>query len=386
MLQHKTFRKKNTKILLFFMLFIFVGSLPFIAWSFQRTTYLNAAILDKTVPEASYREHKGLAWTLNNMKYFNKMDKHEFSYDKDYYGFSPLSYEQYDVRDLPKDLGDTDLIYIADTYGVYNGDFYKNNLNEDPAGLIYGGTTLEEIKTIENSKNDNTIICEFNSLASPTSDEVRDRMQSFFGIKWGGWIGRYFIDLSREGKEIPSWVINNYEMKNNKRWDYSGAGFILINIDSTVIILKEGTESGGNINKVDFDDDYLAGSQIKDNVNYYYWFEILDTDSDVEVIARYNLDLTDSGKKLLDKYGLKGSFPAVVKKMSKTGELNHTLYYFAGDYVDISKIPEFSRVWGMDKLCKVITPDVAGVQDHFFWNVYYPMMTKILNDIKTIQR
>lgn len=43
-------------------------------------------------------------------------------------------------------------------------------------------------------------------------------MEDIFGLKWNGWIGRYFSDLSYNNEEIPSWmrkIITNFSMGKN---------------------------------------------------------------------------------------------------------------------------------------------------------------------------
>lgn len=96
--------------------------LPIIIWFFKEEKIINVAILDKTVPTESYREHKGLTWLLNHHRYVTE-DGKMYQEESDYYGFVPDEKEKsYTTRDLPENLSGTDLIYLADSYGVYEED------------------------------------------------------------------------------------------------------------------------------------------------------------------------------------------------------------------------------------------------------------------------
>ena len=66
---------------------------------------------------------------------------------------------------------ESDIIYIADTYGVYKEDFpwIKKDREGYRSSLIYGGLQMEEWEAITDrlqQKKRSTLIAEFNSLAS----------------------------------------------------------------------------------------------------------------------------------------------------------------------------------------------------------------------------
>ncbi|WP_236610108.1 hypothetical protein [Planococcus halocryophilus] len=89
---------------------------------FKEEKIVNIAIIDKTVPTESYREHKGLTWLLNHQRYVPESEE-AYNATTDYYGFVPDEKdESYTIRDLPTDYSGTDLIYLADSYGVYEED------------------------------------------------------------------------------------------------------------------------------------------------------------------------------------------------------------------------------------------------------------------------
>lgn len=377
-MKHNNIKWKNR-----YLKFIFIGLLvillasPLIIWQLKTTTFINSLIIDKTVSNTSYREHKGLVWIMNNLKYFNKATNKPFDYEKDYYGFYPQDGKNYEIKEFPKAIEKPDLIYLTDTYGVYSEDLNKENLRGNRSNAIYGGLTTDEIKDIRTLLNNNTIISEFNTLASPTNYEARKEMEDIFGMEWTGWIGRYFTDLSSENTEVPTWLIKNYEMQYLKFWDFKGPGFAFVKEDDTVVILCEGKDVTNKLNKIVFTEEALKEFKVKNFVDYYYWFDVIKPKNNGEVLATYNLSLTDSGKSMLSKYGIEGEFPAIIRTKG-----NYTSYYFAGDFADKDQIPSKYQISGLYLLNKLTTIKVQGEQEHFYWNVYYPLMERVLKDIK----
>lgn len=265
---------------------------------------------------------------------------------------------------------------MTDTYGVYTEDFYKNSVQGNRSGMIYGGTQDKEVTIIQSALNNNVIIGEFNTIASPTDKTAKEGLENIFGIKWNGWIGRYFSDLSNENIEIPNWMKENYAMQYGDKWNFNGAGIVLVNTDDTIIVLRKDVELGSGLNQINFSENGKNEFQIKNNLHYYYWFEITEADKDTEILANYKLDVSIEGKKILDEYNLPTEFPAVVRKTGK-----YTSYYFAGDFADSKSTPIIFDMAGIPFLNKITTFDEDTNQNYFYWNVYYPLIDKILNNI-----
>lgn len=362
-------RRKLMKNILAVILVILL-SLPFaVWWFFGKETPINVVILDKTVPVDNYREHKSFMWLLNNLKYVNSKTGKPFVYHEDYYGFFPLPDKKYAIKELPDVVKDVDLIYIADTYGVYTEDFYGENLRGERSKLIYGGLTAKEITSIEKGlNNSNILVAEYNAFATPTTAEARYLIENLLGVKWTGWIGRYFDDLSSTNTEVPLWLVRNYEKQYGKKWEFTGPGVAYDNIDDTVVVLQAGTDFGSKHVRVVFSPAAVSEYNVRNNIEYEYWFDIIEPAQDSQVLAEYHLDVTEEGAKKLNEYGLPSSSPAIVKRFAK-----YRTYYFAGDYADKRNIPQF---WNYKDFRQV-----AGIGD-FYWQVYYPLMQKVLTEIK----
>ncbi|WP_231687059.1 hypothetical protein [Bacillus sp. JCM 19034] len=221
--------------------------IPFVLWNFEDSHDLNIAIIDKTVPDESYREHHGLTWLLNHWR----VTSERLSPSEDYQGFQTNEKdESYDIKPLLSDYEGIDLIYLADTYGVYEEDLPWVNENEregSRSAHIYGGLEVGEWYDIYTRLTDgtrSTLVAEFNTFASPTNIEVRSNVSNFLELDWSGWIGRYFDELDPDlNEEIPQWILDEYP-----DWSYEGAGFVIVNdwnYDLVVLLEEEHVEKGG---------------------------------------------------------------------------------------------------------------------------------------------
>ncbi|SHH14322.1 hypothetical protein SAMN02745221_01784 [Thermosyntropha lipolytica DSM 11003] len=365
---------KKTVFIVMIIIFLFIST-PFIIFAAQKPSSLNVWIIDKTVPTKDFREHKGLVWILNNMKIKNALTQEYFDYTRDYFGFYPQD-DAYDI--FPIEPNNPDLIYIADTYGVYTDDFNKLNAEGTKSNLIYGGLSEAEWFQIKSYLNNGrTVVAEFNTIEYPTGEKVRKEMEDVFGFEWSGWIGRYFARLEKE-MEVPLWVIKAYEEQYQRKWDFKGNGFVFISQNNEIIVLDQNDFKNKKM-YVDFKDEYINQFKARDKVNYYYWFEITE-DKGAEVLANFVLDLNESGREKLNKHNIKASFPAIYKNKND----DYTAYYFAGDFVDINDIPRFYNMAGYDKFKKLITMNIDASQEAFFWKVYVPVMKKIIRDVEKI--
>lgn len=350
---------------------------PIVYWNSKASIPLNVWIIDKTVPKENYREHKGLMWILNHARVVDDKTGDALKYDRDYFGFFPKNKKSFDIRDIPEEKENPDLIYLTDTYGVYKDDF--STLDEDERGtnLLYGGLEKQELSKIVNNIGDGrTLIGEFNIASSPTDLERRRELEVLFGVKWSGWKGRYFKNLERDF-EIPTWIAENYEKQEKKDWNFKGSGYILISEDDKIVVLRDGEDVGARGLNIKFEDNYKSEFDIDKEIPYKYWFEFIELDKDTEKIASYHLDVTDKGEKTLQKLGLSSVFPAVMR----TTHQAYTSYYFSGDYADVEKVSKIWSYYGMEKIKRITSFTDKESSDYFYWNAYVPMMKKIVSDL-----
>lgn len=351
---------KNLLILLMIVL-LFLS--PTIVWYVKDSTEMDVLVIDKTVPNTTYREHNGLFWFLTNEKIV-KPTGELYELDVDYYGYDP--YEQQPMTSYQAD-GEKDFIYIADTYGVYSDDLEGFSEGER-SEKIYGGMELFEWNEIMRAKGPNTtLVAEYNSFATPTDEATRKMMEEDLSITWTGWIGRYFDDFT--STEVPPWLIRNYEAQYNREWPFKNGGLAFVHTSDKVVVLDE-KDVPNNV-KFNMTNDGKQHLPDVNNTDYYYWFDIVEPTSTSTVLAQYHLSLSENGEQQLEEHGIPTIFPAV------TYSHDNKTYYFSGDFADYTK-DNLQRWQYGDVLMRMFSNDEAI----FFWTAYIPLMRGIVDHME----
>ncbi len=368
------------KMIVFLLLLGLLLALPAIVWFAKSNENLQVAIINKTAPSEEYREHHGLIWLLNHYQY-EQSSGEKYNANNDYYGFSPdETTKTYDIKSIPDSLDGVDLIYVADTYGVYEEDLpwtvEDNGEDEEAPSLIDGGLEMEEWQTVKEQviNGGSDLVVEFNSFASPTTERVQEDVTDFLGLNWSGWTGRHFLELSKSGDEIPSWITSRYE-DSSRIWDYEGGGFVLVNdVTGEIVVLSEelGEVETDGIS-VEFTEQGSEMFSLKDSPSYNYWFDISEAKSDDTILANYRWDLGEIGSEKLREHGIPEEFPAVFHNKTKASNV----FYFAGDFVDIAEVPRFHQYEGYAAFRSLLSFESFSPETSFFWKTYRPMMTRI---------
>ncbi|MBO0961579.1 hypothetical protein J1P26_17885 [Neobacillus sp. MM2021_6] len=360
--------KRQTNLWIYSVFLILFLTSPFWLWKIQPSKKLNVLIVDKTVPTQSFREHKGLVWILNNAKYY-KNGTTPYSVKNDYKGFKPQNGQEYTITPLPRDLKPFDVIYLTDQYGVYKEDINRRNTEGKHSKKVYGGLTSSEVNKIERAlieSKGKTLIAEFNTFASPTSEKAKEEISNLLNVEWSGWIGRYFSDLSNS--EVPEWIKANYR-KQNMKWGFDGEGFVFIGRNNYVVVIgKEEVKDTGLLFEVSKKGKKYFTDEIKGK--YPYWFDIIEARDKNEILAAYRLPISHAAVKRLEGYGIPASFPAVIYHQNT----KFSSYYFSGDYADEAEVPRMYQTKGFDTWKRKL-----GAKDSFYWQTYVPMMKDILH-------
>ena len=355
------------------LLFVLIIS-PVIIWQFIPSKELDIAIINKTVSDNDMREHLGITWFFNHYKYGKQLDEHT-----DYFG-THYKDGQLIETGLPDSLSKYDFIYLADSYGVYADDLDKTKRRLGArTEKIYGGLEDDEWDKIVarlSQENKSLFVSEFNSYASPTSQEVKQKAFDFLHVDWDGWVGRYFDELDyRENIEIPQWVVDEF----GEDWPYKGEGFLFAN-DYTyeVVVLELDKHINSNGIKLKYTDEGKDLFNLKDSPNYRYWFDVITPKSGTDVLAYYDWDLTKEGKELLAEHGIPEQFAGVVRNEKRTS----ISYYFAGDFNDVASAPYFHEIFGLASINRLA---YSFGDSAFFWNSYMPMMKKIMKHFEQFE-
>ncbi|BFG71156.1 hypothetical protein KACHI17_20370 [Sediminibacterium sp. KACHI17] len=359
-----------------------------VVWFFLPGRKLLIAIVDKTVVEYPGQEHLSLHWVLNQEK-FLKNNTERYEPDKDYFGFFPLEDEKYklkglerfDSTQLQKLSVDADAAYITDAYGVFRNEWFKQGNIQDRSGIVYGGMSKQDIYFLELMKQKNKlIITEFNSIGSPTDPVIRNKFEQTFGIKWSGWIGRYFESFDTTiNKELPTWLINNYKRSHNDQWPFKKGGVAFINAENDLVVILE---SGKHL-KTDLP--YIYASQegiehygMPEKIKYSFWFDIVNIDPKVNhVVSDFRIDVNEAGQTELNQYKIPATFPAITTHINK----DYRFFYFSADFCDnpISLSSSYFKGVSLFKWM-MYTEREPLERKSFFWRLYRPLVTTILND------
>ena len=357
-----------------------------VRWFLKDVSPWRVLVVDKTVPHPDYREHAALFWVLRHDKVTHPGGTRGWRLDRDYIGFNPDPDDTVSHgtgRDLvPHDLDGANLLYLADSYGVYHGDYESERPSMaglDYSALIYGGLKDAEVDAIESfGAAGGHFVAEFNTFASPTSGKSRGRLEDLLGLDWTGWTGRYFRDLSEE-TEVPVWAYRNWREHYEVDWDFEGPGYLLVHEDTRLFVLRLGLE----INAPGLTIEQREGGQITRDVNYgmrfNYWFDIVSARPGTSVPAVFSLAVNDPGRRTLERFGVPATFPAVA-----VASQDPLRVYFAGDFSD--SVGTLGPYWAEG--LPWLNQRIVGVwfyrgadQEPFYWGFYIPMLRGMLSSI-----
>lgn len=363
-------------------------------WFFTPDRKLLIAIVDKTVIEYPGQEHLSLHWVLNQEK-FTKNKSERYEPDKDYFGFFPLEDEKYKLKGLERfdssqlnKLSDNaDAAYITDAYGVFRNEWFKQGNPQDRSGIVYGGMSKQDLYFLEKMKEkQKLIITEFNSIGSPTDLAIRNKFQDMFGITWSGWIGRYFESFDTTvNKELPPWLIKNYKRTHNNSWPFTKSGIAFINAEfDNVVILENGTHLNNELPFIHSTEEGVKHYGMPDKIKYSFWFDIIKVNKNYNhIVSQFKIDINQEGRKELNKYNIPSEFPAITAHVNN----DYRFFYFSADFCDnpITLTSSYFKGIGFFKWMMYTSRDPLE-RKSFFWNLYRPLVTTILNDYHSSQK
>jgi hypothetical protein len=445
-------------------------AIPWYYWRSAPEINLNIAILDKTVPFTDHREHRGLFWLLGQNKFTDDTIRSEgrwYDLEQDYIGFYPPDPETIEIEEQEsepemtmgavafaaeaeesgraqdngyvfpeddeelvvrgdwraelltvEDLLDRDVLYIADTYGVYTADYLERAGHDvDQNDMIFGGLDESEVEAAEwFAEQGRLIMGEFNSFASPTPEDLRLRLEHVFGVRWLGWSGRFFVNFA-DKTDVPYWLLDEWETANNREWDLEGPGYVLVEDATGEYIILEGEKHIGPRGVEMVPREQFVSLDVMQGVKpctFCYWFDIVEAEEGVETLADFDMHLTLAGTNLLRAHDLPSAFPAVTRKRAvyrsleqeangsteqiaeelgidmanrrdqrraviRSGDWEYLAYYMAGNMMDFKMDmgPHNTRLTMYINRSFYGQP-VVGSQGYFFWHTYYPMVSNIL--------
>lgn len=355
---------------------LLVGA-PFLAWRFMPSRPLDVWILDKTVPYADdFREHSGISWALQYGKTVNPGTGKGYGEADGYYGFRPLAGGGWEELPLPESGPAPDLIYIADTYGVYRDDYSPGGPGPPLPQGVHGSLSAYEKALIRKSLGEgNILVAEYDTAATPGNKYDRPFLQNLLGTIWKGWSGKYFIDLAK-GVEVSARTIATYEEQHGGEWRFFGPGFVLVSDAERVEVLVSGEDVGRKGLKFQYAKEWAGALGPSRQISFKNWFEWVEADDGIRTVADFTLDVTEKGRAKLEGLGLPPTFPAILLDRNS----QYTGWYFAGDFAEAKNARTTWKFWGIADLKRLLADDAADNNFFFHWKVYIPLMRRILAD------
>ena len=136
---------------------------PWLIWLAQPETPVQVLVYDKTVPSIPPRQHATLGWALHHLKFLD-MDGDRHQIDLSYRGYHPREPEGQRIIPLDPIPHDTDIVYIADAYGIYKREQdIATFLADGERNLIYGGMDQSDVDALRSFLNrdvTNTVVAE----------------------------------------------------------------------------------------------------------------------------------------------------------------------------------------------------------------------------------
>lgn len=380
---YEGFKFLHLNIVIFYIIML----LPFwmwLAWYLWPTSMLNIIIVDKTVLTAQAEQHASLNWILRNQKY-SKANGNLYIVNNDYYGFFPKESPNYNIKGLERfsysqlDLlsKKSDMIYITDTYGIYENDLSPGQKNTERPKIIYGGLSSQDMHVLKQfKKQKKLILTEFNTFATPTPANIAKDFEDTFKIRWTGWVGRYFDSLDTlQNKDLPRWLLNNYKAQNNNKWPFHKPGIVFINKNEKLVILEYVTHLNAEVPMIITQKYQREKYNIPKSIKYSFWFDVIQTSTRNQIVSYYDINVNKRGENILEQNGIPPQFPAVIEHNRK----DYKFYYFCGDFADnpISQTGAYFK--GIHYFRKMFyNDDVASERASFFWEFYSPLVSSIL--------
>jgi hypothetical protein len=367
-----------------FLFLILLGILtfaPHIIWRMEAPRPLEVVVLDKAASDSTFREHQGLFWTLNHLKWVRAADGKPFDVQRDYWGLDEGVDEARDISTPGDSSTRADLIYIADTGGLDEVEPGEHGEGSRKGASVHGGLSRDELRFIRGAHDRGaTLVAELNSFGGLTDARTRRSLTDLLGVEWSGWVGRYVRDLSQPD-EVPVWFVEERERRMEEPWSHRGPGFILAHLDGRRLVLEVGTHAVGPGLALSVASARAARYGLRSDARYLNWFDISWPSEATEVVAEFRFDLTPEGSRLFEEFEIPLCFPAVLRRDGPPA----SAYYFAGDFADLASVPPWHQFWGAHHVLGVL-PLLDGDPMAFLWKAYVPLMRAILEEIREAEQ
>lgn len=342
-------------------------------------------IMDKTVLTKKCNEHRAFNWILTHKKFITP-ENELYSIPNDYFGFSPLENKKFSIHDLnyyrEKQIDSLsayyDMAYFTDTYGIYYNDWYRDKNQTEHSEKVYGGLDYNDFLFLKNMRQKKKLILtEFNLLATPTDQDIRQKTEELLGIKWSGWTARYFESLDTlENPELPRWVVHLYKQQHQNKWPFKNSGIVYVHEDETIAIVENKTSLTHPVPVIYTSKYGQEKFDVPYKINYPYWTDITyPTDTTHRIVSYYKIKTNKTGDSILEHHHIPHVYPAVIESKDSR------FYYFCGDFADNPVNGRFVKFKGIGYFeLFLLNDNEINSRMPFFWRFYLPMVKNILSN------
>lgn len=314
-------------------------------WRLRPNQPARVTLVDYTVPFENGREHRGANWLLNHEKYVPPFG-HRWERLGTYSGYDPRNRPN-PLRVDSLDLSQTEWLYIADAYGVYEDDLLgidREMAHMDYSRPVFGGISDADAAAIEAfAARGKHLYLEFNTLEEPTSGAARAALERLLGITWTGWTGRAFLDLY-DTTDVPHWLPRLHRSQYGTTPMPKGPTLALVHRDGRLALFPDETmlAIAPRVTVT------ARGEQVipraRSGAGYFYWFPVYVAADSTEVLAEYTmLPERPDLQRVLDSLGIARRIPLLTRR---TDGGAHRLYMM-GDLSDTDFTPGWYRFQGL---------------------------------------
>ncbi|MAD60327.1 MAG: hypothetical protein CMH49_02275 [Myxococcales bacterium] len=449
------------------LIFVLIVTLPIwmsaLVWYCQPTLPLKLSLVDYTVPYDNYAEHSASIWAFNHLKLIppplstasRKKEQQEgsdhnerrvkelkgsdFQLDhtqangqkgpwitrEHYTGpepFKPYIQQRlshtYSLEYLKQNHKlPYDLIYIADTYGVYREDFtqviekdgkkIKVSASSDPellktlfdedeidvhmdfSKLIFGGLSESDLDVLEtHAQREGDIFFEFNAFCDPTPPAVRRRAENLVGLNWTGWSGRFLPD-PHDKNDAPHWLERLYKKQFPNRALPTKASLLLAHRDGRVFLIESDTSAQDVLPTLHVKSKFKDRFPMANTPYYYFWFAIMETQKTTsklnqtinksqktEVLAEIHLHAPEKLKNIYEALDIPNEIPLLTESIVGHSHRFH-LSIDGSDIRDNLGNYSYSGLSFLNSISRK-NRGFSVNQRQVFWQFYLPMLRTVL--------
>lgn len=371
------YRLRKTIVLLILLIPLW----SFLVWYFQPDRVLRVMLLDKTAQDFRQIEHRAFTWVLNHHHYV-KPDGTDYSQRIDYLGYFPEpdnllrtnDLRGADQKKIDSIANGVDVGYFIDTYGSYYEDWSDRVRDIPEKGKIYGGLESEDVSLLSGLIEKNKlVIAEFSIFGSPTPKVIRERAEALLGVRFTGWVGRYFTELDTSlNQDIPKWIPDLFHQRYDSAYAFKGPGIGFFHEDGRLLILPE-SEMVHPLPIVETEEHLADALGVDEFIRYPFWFEICEPDTGSRTVSQYRIYAGSQASAKMRALGIPQSFPAVLSTP------DWRTIYLAGDFTD-NPVGMFTRYFAGVENLHALWYDNRNPEDRrkFFWDYYRPFMEGVL--------